>query len=53
MVSAVFGGREMKMKGGSLLLASLAPGWLIGCVINVGLSDLCRYQLLPALRVFP
>ncbi|CAE7650187.1 unnamed protein product [Symbiodinium pilosum] len=34
VVSAVFGGREMKMKGGSLLLASLAPGWLIGCVIN-------------------
>ena len=40
VVSSILGGREVKMSSGTLLLASLAPGWLIGCVINVGHQDI-------------
>ncbi|CAE7599329.1 unnamed protein product [Symbiodinium natans] len=34
VVSSVLGSKDVKLGSGSMLLASLASGWLFGCVIN-------------------
>jgi len=40
VVSAMLSKNEFKLKGSSLLLASLGPGWLVGCVTNALVSTL-------------